>query len=110
MTAELADNLGHVNRKHIRKSVPKNTFPGARYRQVSSESGTGKTRRRTLAMDPQERTSGLPLFEKTTSEEPVGRALVLSAALDNMICGWIRRREPLSKVLSPLAPCCIETF
>jgi hypothetical protein len=41
MTAELADNLGHVKRKHMRKSAPKNAFPGARYREVSSESGTG---------------------------------------------------------------------
>jgi hypothetical protein len=51
----------------------------------------GKIRRRTLPMDPQQRTSGLPLLKKTTSEEPVRCALVLGAALDNMIRGWIGR-------------------
>ena len=42
-------------------------------------------------MDPQERTGGLPLFEKAASEEPVCGSLVLRAALDNVIRGWIGR-------------------
>ena len=40
-------------------------------------------------MDPQQRPGGLPLFEKTASEEPVRCSLVLRAALDNMIRGRI---------------------
>ena len=56
-------------------------------------------------MDPEQRADGLPLLEKTASEEPVRGSLVLSPALDNVICGWIWRREPISKVLSPLVSC-----
>ena len=59
----------------------------------------GEEKKRTFAMDPQER-RGLPLFENTALEEPGRRSVVVGLACDVMICGGIRRREPLLQFLS----------
>ena len=52
-------------------------------------------------MDPQER-GRLPLFENTALEEPGRRSLVVGLACDIVICGGVRRREPLFLFLSRL--------
>jgi hypothetical protein len=44
MTAELADNLGYLKRKHMRNSAPKDALPGARYRDKSSKEWNGEGR------------------------------------------------------------------
>jgi hypothetical protein len=40
-------------------------------------------------MDPQERPGRLPLFQETSSEEPISGSLVLNATQDDVICGRI---------------------
>ena len=88
MTEELVDDLSHVRRKHMRKSAPKYTFPGSRYGDKSHQKvGRGLVERHTLAVDPEQGASRLPLFEKTASEKPVCGSPVLRAAQDNMIRG-----------------------
>ena len=76
----------------MRNGAPKDALPGARYRDKLHETVEwGRNRGHTLPMDPQQGTGGLPLFEKAALEEPVGGSLVLSAAQDNVVCGWIGR-------------------
>jgi hypothetical protein len=53
----------------------------------------------TFAMDPQERRR-LPLFVNTTLEKPGGCSFVVGLACDIMICGGIRRGQPLLGFLS----------
>ncbi len=48
--------------------------------------------KRTFSVDPQERASGFPLIEYTSSKEPLGCAIMMSFACDVMIGGWIRGR------------------
>ena len=81
--------LGLVKRKDLRRSHQRTLFPDPAINELSgSEKGKDQTRR-TFSMDPQQRPGGLPLFEKTAAEEPVCCVLVLSAAQENVICGWI---------------------
>jgi hypothetical protein len=50
-----------------------------------------EVKKRTFAMDPQER-GRLPLFENTALEEPGRRSFVMGLACDIMVCGGIWRR------------------
>ena len=46
---------------------------------------TGETEEHTLAIDPQERSSGFPFQKHSTAKEPLSRTFVLDAACDSMI-------------------------
>src|SRR6266404_1735752 len=61
-------------------------------------------RKHTFTTYPQEGAIGFPFLESTAAKEPLSRSAVLDTACDIVICRWIRRRSPSSKVLSHLVP------
>ncbi len=107
MTAELVERSDVSMKKKTHETTHQRTlFPEpAKETKSHQRIQLGGIGRRTLAMDPQQGAGRLPHLEKTSPEEPLCCPLVLSAAKDNMICGWIGRREPPPEVLSPLVPC-----
>ena len=54
----------------------------------------------TFSIDPQERTTRLPLAKHTALEEPLGRFPVVNIARNVVICRWIGRNYPFSEALS----------
>jgi hypothetical protein len=59
----------------------------------------------TFAIDPQERTSRLPLAKQSTLEEPLSRFPVVKIVSDVVIRRWVGGKYPFSETLSRLIPC-----
>jgi hypothetical protein len=59
-----------------------------------------KRKERTFAMDPQERRGQFPLSEYIALEKPGRCSLVVGLTRNIMVCRGIRRREPISQLLS----------
>ena len=55
-------------------------------------------------MDPQKRTDRHPVLECLAPKEPRGRSLLVGLARNVVICGRVRRREPVVNVLFHLCP------
>ena len=92
----LDDRRAGIQFRSREKKTPEKNLTKARFSRILLWTSfvrkeQGKIRQRTFSIDPQKRPSGLPLFEKTASEEPGCSSLVLRAALNNVIRGWIGR-------------------
>ena len=58
----------------------------------------------TFSIDPQERSSRLPLAKHTALEEPFGGFPVVKITCDVVVCRWIGGSYPFSETLSRLIP------
>ena len=62
-------------------------------------------KRRTLSMDPQERTLCVPFLKSVALDEPFCGSTVMSSKGNIVVLGWIWRGEPTSHVLLQLVTC-----
>jgi hypothetical protein len=103
----MVELLGIMNvlGKGVGCHIPKNALSSARYkikRSVAIDNRNGWKeweRRRTLSMDPQERTLCIPFLESVGLDEPFCGSTLMRPAGNVVISGWIWWGKPASNFL-----------
>ena len=92
MIVELIRDISSRRRIKLKMHKPKNTLAGASYDFKTLSGGIGwKIRtKRTLSMNPKERSFGFPFLVNVSLEEPCCGFLVMSITGNVMVSRWIR--------------------